>query len=663
MTANPLGSELFELVPLVLVLGGRDLTLRRESTLGETISSMPGVSSTYFGPNSSRPVIRGLDADRIRILENGVGMLDASSLSNDHAVAADPLVVDRIEVVRGPAALLYGGSAVGGVVNLLDNRIPKARLSGVSGRVEPRYGGPDDERSGAAVLEAGNGRFALHADIYARRTDDLRIPAFARSSRQRALDDPDRVQPTGTLPNSTAKSEGGALGGSLTWDKGYLGLSYSGHNSNYGTVAEPDVKIDLKSDRLDFGGEARDLQGLIQSVKFKFGHTDYKHNELDAGVIATTFESKGYDTRIEATHRKLGPFNGAFGLQLTNFDFSALGAEAFVPSTKTDSKALFLYEEAPFGNFKLTLGGRAERAKVRSQGGGPEDPATGLPRFDPSQERSFTTRSGAMGGLYSFTRDVVLALNLSHTERAPTYYELFANGPHAATGAFEVGSTTLAKERSNAIDLALRVRSGPHSGSVGVYHTRFKNFVGVFGTGNARGADGELNPVDADGDGVADASGEEILPEFQFRAVPAVFRGMEGQGRVRVLDKVGTLDLDLRADYVRATNRDTNEPLPRIPPMRFGFGFDYRFERFGARLDVLHARRQNRVAANELPTDSYTLVTAYLTYRIPVGPTNWEAFLKANNLFDREARNHVSFLKDIAPLPGRGVLVGVRGTF
>ncbi|WP_434517244.1 TonB-dependent receptor plug domain-containing protein (plasmid) [Dechloromonas sp. ARDL1] len=201
VTANPLGSALFDLAAPVSVLGGRDLTLRRESTLGETVANLPGVSSTYFGPSASRPVIRGLDSDRIRILQNGTGMLDVSALSPDHATTVDPLVVDRIEVVRGPAALLYGGTAVGGVVNVLDNRIPQEAVVGVSGRFEPRFGGADNEQSGAAVLEGGNGRIAFHADISSRRNDDVQIPGFARSSRQRALDGPGQDQPRDRLPN------------------------------------------------------------------------------------------------------------------------------------------------------------------------------------------------------------------------------------------------------------------------------------------------------------------------------------------------------------------------------------------------------------------------------------------------------------------------------
>lgn len=654
VTANPLGSGLFDLVAPVSVLGGQDLTLRRESTLGETVANLPGVSSTYFGPNASRPVIRGLDADRIRILQNGTGMLDVSALSPDHATAVDPLVVDRIEVVRGPAALLYGGTAVGGVVNVLDNRIPQEAVTGITGRFEPRFGGADHERSGAAVLEGGNGTLAFHADLSSRHTDDLEIPGFARSSRQRAVDGPGQEQPRGRLPNSSARGEGGALGTSVTFDQGYLGISYGDFKSNYGTVAEPDVRIDMKSSRWDAAGEVRGLNAFVEALKFKAGHTDYQHQELEDGAVATTFKNKGYEARIEATHARLGPLVGAFGVQLSSVDFSALGEESLLPKVETDSGALFLYEEAAFGRAKFTVGGRLERAKVASAGGG---------RFDPAQTRKFSGQSGAVGALYNLSDSVNLAANLSHTERAPTYAELFANGSHAATGQFVIGDTGLAKEKSNGLDLQLRWRSGPHSASLGGFYTRFQNYIAVLNSGNDRGADGELNPVDGDGDGVADGSGEEIVPEALYRAVKADFRGLEAEGKFRVYQGTGSLGLNLRGDYVRATNRDTGEPLPRISPLRLGVGLDYRFGNFGARLDVNHAFKQDRVAANELPTDGHTLVNGALTYRFKAPAMNLEAFLKGNNLFDREARVHASFLKDMAPLPGRGFLAGVRGTF
>lgn len=661
VTGNPLGSELFELAAPVSVLGGQELFLQRKSTLGETLNTLPGVSSTSFGPNASRPVIRGLDGDRIRILQNGAGTLDASSLSFDHAVSIDPLVVERAEVVRGPAALFYGGSAVGGVVNVIDNRIPQYQLNGVSGRAETRYGGADREKATGLVFEAGNGSLALHADVYTRDTDDLRIKGFARSARLRAAD-PQPVEAEGTLPNSAAKSDGGAIGLSHTWANGYIGISRSTLNTRYGTVAEPTVNIDMQSSRWDVAGEMRELGAVIESVKFKAGNTDYEHTELDDGMPATVFRNKGRDLHVEATHGKLGPLQGAFGLQYTDSDFSALGAEAFVPSTNTNAKAGFFYEELPLGALKLSFGGRHERTEVSSAGGGAVPFGAATPRFDPAQTRSFSGNSGALGAVYSFTPGLALAVNGAYTERAPTYYELFANGPHAATGVYEVGNAAAVKEKSKALDITLRMKSGKHSGSIGVFENSFDNFIALFDTGNTRGADGELNPVDA-GDGTSLNTGEEILPEFAYRAVPARFRGLEGEGRFRVMERGGNLDLLVNAAYVRADDRSTGMPLPRIAPWRYGIGLDYRQDRLGARVDATVYGDQDRVAAGELPTDGYTMLNAAVTYRLPAAGVRLEAFLRGVNLLNEEARNHVSFLKDIAPMGRRSGQVGIRGQF
>jgi iron complex outermembrane recepter protein len=661
VTGNPLGSDLFELASPASLLQGPELFRRRGSTLGDTLDGLPGVTATGFGPNASRPVIRGLDGDRIRILQNGAGTLDASSLSFDHAVAADPLVMDRAEVVRGPAALFYGGNAVGGVVNIIDNRIPQTAIHGISGRAETRFGGAAREKATGIVLEAGNGSLALHADVHTRDTDDLRIKGFARSARLRAAD-PQAVEAQGVLPNSASRSDGGAVGLSHTWANGHLGISRSAYNSFYGTVAEPEVTIDLQSNRWDLAGEVRELGKAIRALKFKAGSTDYEHVELDAGAPATRFRNKGKDLQLEAVHGDIGPLRGAVGLQLTDSDFSALGAEAFVPGTRTHAKSVFFFEELPLGRLKLSFGGRHERTEVGSEGGGAVPFGAVDPRFGAAQTRTFSGNSGALGAVWSVMPGLALAVNGSYTERAPTYYELYANGPHAATGVYEVGNRSFGKEQSKAIDIALRLKSGKHSGSISVFHNRFSNYLGLFDSGNTRGADGELNPADA-GDGTSLNTGEEILPEFAYRAVPARFRGIEGEGRFRVFERGGTLDLLVHASHVRADDRSTGQPLPRIAPWRYGAGVEYRYGRLSARLDATVHDDQGRVAPGERPTDGYTMLNAALTYRLPANGLRLDAFLRGVNLLDEEARNHVSFLKDIAPLGRRSAQMGLRGQF
>lgn len=611
VTGTPSSSSLFELVPPGDVLEGRPLVLRRRSSLGETLEAQPGVSSTGFGPHVGRPVIRGLDADRIRILQNGAEIHDASSLSFDHAVPYDPLVAERIEIVRGPAAVLYGGNAVGGVVNAIDNRIPRAPLDGATGRTEARSGGADRERSVGALVESGNGRVAIHGSGFARESADLRTPSF-------------------TVANSGVRAGGGTLGASLTFERGYVGVSHGSFMSNYGAIAEPTVRIDMESERTDVAGEVRNLGALVSALRLKAGRSGYEHKELDDGAVGTTFENKGHDARLELAHARLGPLEGVVGLSLSDFDFSALGDEAFVPQTRTRTRGLFLYEEVSRGPWKLSFGARRETAAVRSE----------------SRSRSFAPVSSAFGTLYRLDRAWALAANASLTERAPTYYELFADGPHAATGAWEVGDAAFDTERSRSVDLGLRWRTARHSASLSLHQTRFGNFLAPFASGNTR--------MTADGDD---------LPELVYRAVPAIFRGVEAQGRSRIYEARGALDLVLAGDYVKAYDRTTGQALPRIPPLRLSAGLEYVWNRWNAGAEVRHARAQNRVAENELPTDNFTLVNASLGYSFKLEPVALQGFVRVNNLFDRVARNHVSFLKDIAPLPGRGVLAGLRAAF
>ncbi len=627
VTGNPLGLDADQLIVPVTVLNGRELSLKRESTLGETLNGMPGVSSTSFGPNASRPVIRGLDAERVRITQNGVGVVDASSLSFDHAVSVDPLIIEQIDVIRGPAALLYGGSAVGGVVNAVDHRIPTEKLEGITGRTEARLGGPANESNMAGVVDVGNGQIAIHADAYARKSNDLTIPGFAVSNRK-ALVDGTLQTNNGTLRNSSATSDGGALGASLTFDNGYLGASYSGFNSNYGTVAEQNVRIDMKSQRWDIASEFTDLGNIVNRVKFRLAHTDYQHQEIDAGIVGTTFKNSGIEGSLEAGHAKLGNMSGVVGLQFQNTTFAALGEEAFVPSTNSQSKALYVYEELPIEQFKFSLGGRTEYTTVDA-GAWAKNPS--------AQNASFNPTSYALGGLYAFTPNWTLASNISHNERAPSYFELYANGAHLATGQYELGNSSFSKERSNGIDAQIRWKDGKNSFSAGPYYTRFSSFIGLLETGNLQAG----------------------LPEAKFTALPASFKGFEAEGKFNLHDN---LDLKLTGDYVRATNLSSGEALPRIAPLRVGAGLQYQKNSFGARLNVLHAFAQERIASNELATNGYTNLSALVTYKLPT-KVNVELFAKANNLLNQDIRDSASFLKDIAPQGARSVMIGLRSDF
>lgn len=631
VTGNPLGVASDDMVVPVSVIGGRELSLRRQGTLGETLNGIPGVTATQFGPNASRPIIRGLDGERVRIMQNGVGVLDASSLSFDHAVGINPLIIEQIDVVRGPAALLYGGSAIGGVVNAIDHRIPKESLDGYTGRTEARFGGPDNTRNGAAVVDVGNGQFALHADIYSSETSDLTIPGYAVSKRKSQADGTPREN-KGKLINSDALSNGGALGAAWTFDTGYLGLSYADSNNNYGTVAEQSVRIDMQNKRLELAGELRALNGPIQKLKLRMAHTDYQHVELEDGAVGTTFKNRGMQGSLEATHVPLAGMNGVFGYQFQNTRFQALGEEAFVPGVVTQDQSLYVYEEVAIGQHKLTFGGRSGETTVNS---------ADSDNFGPGQSQRFNPNSFALGGLYAINDQWNATFNLSHNERAPSYFELYANGAHIATGQFEVGSTQLKKERSNGVDAQLKWKSGGHSLTLGAYATKFKNFIGLFNTGNEVAVDGDL------------------LPEAEFRAVPALFKGLELEGKFALNDAWA---VKVRGDYVHAKDTRNNDYLPRISPLRLGGGVDYHLGSWNARMDVLHAFKQNDVAENELKTDGYTNLSALLAYKLP-GKYHVELFARANNLLNDEIREHASFLKDISPAGARSILLGARADF
>lgn len=633
VTANPLGAQSDALVVPVYVLNGKELANRRESTLGDTLNGIPGVTATHFGPNASRPIIRGLDAERVRIMQNGIGVLDASSLSFDHAVTVDPLIIEQIDVVRGPAALLYGGSAVGGVVNAIDHRIPKEKLDGITGRVEGSIGGADSQNNLAGVVDAGTDVIVIHADAYTRKTSDLDIDGFAVSSRKARADGTEREN-KGKLVNSSADSEGGALGASFIFDNGYLGASYSGSRNNYGVVAEEAVRVAMRSDRVEVATEFRELGSVITRVKARMAYTDYQHQELEDGEVGTTFKNEGVEGSIELGHAKIGNLEGVVGFQFLNTNFEALGDEAFVPGVNTQSKALYVYEELPLDALKLSFGGRIDRVNVDSKDND---------KFGAGQKNQFTPVSAALGGLYTFNPNWSFSTNLSHNERAPSYFELYANGPHLATGQYEVGDADFDKERSNGIDAQIRWKNGRNAFSIGTYYTRFSNFIGLLDTG----VDVEFEPG-------------EFLPEARFSSFTATFKGLEMDGRFAMTDH---LDLTVRGDYVHAKNRDNNDNLPRISPLRLGAGLRYQHGSLGARLDVLRAFAQNRTAENELKTDGYTDVSAMVSYKLPVQRFNIELYAKGKNLLNQEIREHASFLKDISPAGERALIIGARADF
>lgn len=639
VTGNPLRSA--DIAAPTSVLSGNELVLKRGSTLGETLDGLPGLSSSYFGPNANRPMIRGQDGDRIRVLSNSGVPLDASALSYDHAVPIDPLVIERIEVLRGPAVLLYGGSAVGGVVNAIDNRIPKAALDGVSGTAELRYGGPATERGASALVESGGPGFVVHADGFWRQTDDMKVPWYSRPLEDGGTERAD------TILNSASKSYGGALGGSMVWDRGYLGASLDTYHSVYGVVAEPDVSIDMALNKLTLAGEVRDLRGAIGAVSGQWLVSDYQHQEIEGGgEVATTFKNRGSDLRLQAEHAQLtlgdGNLGGVFGLQAEDTDFSALGEEAFVPSTSTRQFALFALEEWTLGDAKLSFGARVGHARVASDGD-----AAGQTQFGPAQSRSFTPFSAALGGMVKLAPQWQLSGNLAYTERAPTFYELYANGLHVATGAYEAGNPDMGIEKGSNLDLAIAWKDGAHRFKVGAFGSDFSNYIALLGTGQEVHTD------------------EGSVPVYQFTSVPARLYGMELEGSWRLLDKGQTLDLDGKLDLMRATNEASGQPLPRIPPTRVTLGLNWSLGDWTARAEAVHAAAQNRVPADDPATPAYTLVNLAASWALRMRGADGLLFLRLNNVGNQLGYNAttIATVRPLAPLPGRGLMVGLRLNF
>jgi iron complex outermembrane receptor protein len=648
VSASPLPSSLFDLAAPVTVLSGEKLRDQMSSTLGETLSAEPGITSSYFGPNASRPIIRGLDGDHIRILQNGVGNMDVSALSPDHAVAQDPLTVKKIEVVRGPAALLYGPTAVGGVVNVIDNRIPDTRIDRpITGQLEGRYTSPDNGRDFGGVAEGGYKGFNYHMDGFYRLSDNVEIPGFARSKRLREMDPlpPGEVEEKDKLINSQAQSDGGAGGLSYVWDKGYIGGSFLGYESDYGTVAEKDVTIEMLQKRWDLAGAFYDPVNFLQSVKWKFGDSDYKHTEFEGPEPGTLFKEDGLNGRLEALHKPIGLMEGAFGYEARRDQLSVTGAEGFLPPTDSLSHSFFVFEEVKWDKIRLQFGGRFDHSTVDADSFTTE--WTGVTH--PAGSREFNTGSGSAGLVYRFIEGYSAGLNASYTMRAPLHQELFANGPHLATGTFEVGDRTLDAERSYGLDFTLRKEIGEITGAATFFYTHFEDFISLSSTGTT-----ETNPDNG-----------ETVPVFHYIGVPADFLGVEGSVMFHLLEQPKhKLHLELKTDYTQATDSDTDKPLPRIPPWRFGGELAYDWnEKVGASISAFRVQEQDRVSTNELPTDGYTMLNVGVTYRLATGPVTWDLLVKGTNLLDEEARVHTSFLKDIAPLPGRGATVALRASF
>ena len=637
VTGAPYGISQRASVIATDVVDEQTLATAPAASLGDMLSGRPGIRSTDFAPGASRPVIRGLSGPRVQVLTNGIGLIDASSVSPDHAVATDPAEANRIEIIRGPATLVYGGSAIGGVVNVLDDRIPtEIPEGGVSGVVSTQASSVDDGRSAFGRVTVGSGNFAFNVDGVKRKTDDYDIPAPAISARRAAAEGLAR-EDTGTQPNSYTDLEAWGVGGSYIGDKGFAGVSYKNTDSEYGTVAEESVFIKLNQKRWDARGEYRFDSGPFSALRGSYGHADYTHTEFEAvGEPGTIFDSDGWEGRADLVQRERNGWNGAVGVQALSRNFEAIGEEAFVPSVKIDELGLYTVQRLDLGNHGFEGGLRYDRREL-----------SGTPIGGASEvTREFDNWSASAAAFIRPTTGLFLGLSLAHNERAPSEVELFADGVHIATAAYETGDLTLNSEKVTTLEGTAHYDRGRFTGDLHVYHSWYNGFIDERPTGDQFYFEEE----------------DEFFPIYRFVQTDAKFYGFELEGAYALWqDGDRKLSLEGAADYVHA--QTDFGPAARIPPYSVTGRLAWTSTRFDVSAEVRHVGEQDRVANEfELPTDDYTLVNASVAVR-PFAQQNVTLFAEARNLTDEEAREHVSFLKDIAPLPGRNLRVGVAYRF
>ena len=640
------------------VVSGEELTRSLRPTIGDTLARQPGVSATSFGPNASRPVLRGFQGERVRILTDGIGSFDVSNTSVDHAVAINPLTADRIEVLRGPAALLYGSSAIGGVVNVIDSRIPRRvpdepiHIDGIA-----TYGSAAHERTGSGEIEAPIGdKFVVHFDGSYSRSGDLDTGNYiltpALRAQAAASGDPeirDLASLRGKLPNSGARTWEVAGGAALITDGGNLGISVAHTDNFYGVPVRysldadgeaEKVRLHMKQDRADLRAELPVNGGFLESVRLRAGFADYQHQEIEeTGEVGTTFYNQSIESRLELVQAKRGGWDGAIGAQFFARNFHVEGEEKFLPRNETEQLGFFTLQSFDLGTTRIELGGRYEHTRVAA------DADETL--FNPAYHRSFDALSSSLGVSQELVPGWRVGLNLSRTERAPSAEELFARGNHAGTQAFELGNPDFGLEKSWGIEGTLRGQGNGYTISLSAYHNWF---------------DGYIYDVRVDDSVCMAANGGEPLsfPCYQNLQANARYLGFEAEGTVK-LGQIGSyaLNLDGVADYVRATIVGSG-PAPRIPPLRLLGGLELQGDRLSVRGEVERSFAQNRITDTETPTDGFTLVNASLSFKPIKGNDRTTITLSANNIFDVEARRAASFLKDYAPLAGRDIRLTAR---
>ncbi|MDH5832611.1 TonB-dependent receptor [Luteimonas kalidii] len=702
--ATPLPQTAEDLTRPVEVLAGSRLDEAKSATLGETVSRLPGVQSSYFGPGVGRPIIRGLDGARVQVLSDGLASGDVSTVSVDHAVSIEPFLADQIEVLKGPSTLLYGSGAIGGAVNVVDGRIPeRATEAPLEGRAELRAGSGNDERTGMLRLDgtSASGNLVFHLDALHRETGDYDIPGYAESAALREAehgDDDDHdhddghgheeEEAHGTLPNSFVRTDSAALGVSWVGDRGFLGVGVSLFNTRYGVPghshAEEDeghdhgddddhddddhdedeheeqehehgedgVRIVMDQRRYEARGGLDGL-GAFDTLRVKLARTEYTHTEYEGDAVGTVFDNDSTELRAELVHRGWAGWDGAFGLQAWERDFVAVGDEAFVPGSSSRDVGLFWIGTREFASVDLEIGARHDRNRIDVD----EAEAIG-----PSRDFDATSLSAA--ARWHFGDDLHLSFGLDRAQRSPTAEELYSNGLHVATRSYEFGDPDLDRETANRAEIGLHWHRGPLRFGAAVYAVDYQDFVYLADTGIEDGG----TPAHVWSQSDARFTGGEVDVRWTFldngtgrwtlRGFGDAVRGrLDGDGTREVSFAVphGDHAHDYTVDIAQTGN------LPRLAPWRAGAELRWEGDQWRAGLGAIRYARQDRVARYEDEKPGYTLVNANLAWHLDTASGRaLELFVDGNNLLDEEARPHTSFLRDLAPLPGRSVSAGVR---
>ncbi len=661
--ANPLEHTILDMATPAILLGGEELVMKRAGTLGEILQFEPGLSMSSFGPAVARPVIRGLSGSRIQIANNQMIVQDASSTSADHDVGIEPLLANQIEVVKGPATLLYGSGAIGGVVNATDNKINPLLSEETSGGLEARFGdGATGEQALVAAVDIGTQSWNWHFDAFASQSDDLEIPGSAESHRLHELEEMEAGNTVpeseeehedevgGLLENSAVKNKGGSFGATYVPDWGHIGGAISYVDKRYGVPGhaheeegadeeEEAVQIDMNQTRYDLQMQINQVSDRWENIFIGYSLTDYEHVELEGAEIGTQFENDAWELKAYAKHNRWKGWLGVWGIQMTERDFVAIGEEAFVPPSITRSNAFFFLEEKESGNFKWELGARWEKNEVAAEN---------------EQTIKDSGMSASSGIVYSITKHNKIAANYSRAIRFASVEELYSEGPHLATQSFEIGNLTLDKEVSNNLDISYRFESDNISDEINLYSNQFDDFIYGEVVSESDACVSNESALEAETEG---------LQLVCYKQQDASFKGIEMQVDFQLGEIAGhEFKLGLLADYTDAKIKNGGY-VPRIPPVKKGIVLSHNFDQLSNQLSWMQHDAQFKTSDNELPTDRFNILDFEMAYRIQVEQNDFLLFFKGKNLLDEEARDHASFLKDLAPRVGRNFTFGVRYTF